>query len=173
MKMKEEKEESKDELDEETDKIFSKRNKTLQKINDELLEHPDYQNDLNDTLIEYVCNKVPMVPIAPIEGGADGLYLIGTVRCFVDQDGDNARVRVGTDYEPINVFVKKNKRHFQRTITYHMKSSGEDYGTVVGGMMQGKKKFAALSESKLVDIGADFKAGKEKKEKTKGSKKGK
>jgi len=40
-------------------------------------------------------NKI-LLPIAPIPD-KEGLYLIGTVRCFINIEGDDPYVRVGGD----------------------------------------------------------------------------
>lgn len=70
-----------DDLDAQVLEIFNKKNEELVEKNKELLSVVD--DELNDKVKKLVKKEKILVPIAPIEG-KDNLYLIGSVRAFMD-----------------------------------------------------------------------------------------
>lgn len=81
----------------------------------------------------------------------EGLYLIGTVRTFVDVADDQPVVRVGGGYETLRHYHQKNKRHFKQTIVNHMENNNMEYDEVVDGLLSGKKKFSNITSSKIYE----------------------
>lgn len=108
-------------------------------------------DERNEKIKEFVAENNVLIPIGPIQGGADGLHLVGTVRTFIDLEEDGEpMVRVGGGKETLKDYHENNKRHFKTVIFQHMKSTNMDYGQVVDGLLKGQKKFSNLASATMM-----------------------
>ena len=137
------------ELDQAIRDVFNSKNEQLIQKNQSLLNLAD--DERNEKIKEFVEQNNVLIPIGPIEGGADGLHLIGTVRTFIELEEDGEpMVRVGGGKESLKDYHENNKRHFKTVIFQHMQASNSSYDQVVDGLLKGQKKFSNLASATMM-----------------------
>ena len=115
--------------------VFNNKNVQLIEKNQELLDRAD--DERNEKIRDFVEENNVLIPIAPIQGGADGLHLIGTARAFVEVIDDEPHVRVGGGFQTLKEYHDVNKKHFKGVIVSHMQNSNLQYEEVVDGLLSG------------------------------------
>lgn len=78
----------------------------MKQKNKSLLESEE-ENELNEEIKTFIKENKVLIPIAPI-AGIDNLYLVGTVRLFIENDAkyfNQLMVRVEGGHQPLSDYI--------------------------------------------------------------------